>query len=656
MADNELYIDTRLRTDSLESDIAKVEEELSSGASGMSKQFAGIDREIDKVVKKIDALIDKEEKFIALGGNTKSKQFQGMEYDIEKLREKLIELTSRRAQMGEVSTELERTSESVKKIGDASKRASRSVSSLGNSAKKSAFNFKKLSSFFLKYVIGVRSFYYLARKLRTALVDGFKNLAQFNNGMNPVNESLSRLKSSLTQTKNTFASAFAPILTAVEPVLLRLINLINKAVTAMGMLFSALSGNKTFTKAISVQENFAKSLDSTGASAKKAKNQLASFDELNVLNKDDSSSGGGGSATNPNDMFEVVEIDSKIMNMADKMKGIFDGISFDSLENSFQNLRDKAQPVLDDIRQSADFLIENGLKPLATWTIEEGLPVALDTVSSALDTLHTAFETLNPSAQKFYEDIIKPFAEFCKDEFIVTMEYLQEDFSELSDLISTKGDSINTILGAIIDIVSLLGTLWMKVWTKVRTKFHSVVLFVIELCGTWIDIIAGVIDFVKDVFAGDWDKAWEDAKNVVKIALNGIASIIEKIVNAVINKVNEAFTFDVPEWFPIAGGEHFELLNVKNISIPRLASGTVVPRQAKEFTAILGDNNKETEVVSPLSTMKQAMLEALAEAGGVGGGDVYISADGDMDALIRLLNLKITRENARVGRNFVKVV
>ena len=45
-----------------------------------------------------------------------------------------------------------------------------------------------------------------------------------------------------------------------------------------------------------------------------------------------------------------------------------------------------------------------------------------------------------------------------------------------------------------------------------------------------------------------------------------------------------------------------------------LATGTVVPPRAGMFAAILGDNNRETEVVSPLSTMKQALKEALAES------------------------------------------
>ena len=58
-------------------------------------------------------------------------------------------------------------------------------------------------------------------------------------------------------------------------------------------------------------------------------------------------------------------------------------------------------------------------------------------------------------------------------------------------------------------------------------------------------------------------------------------------------------------------------------SLPALATGAVVPPN-REFMAILGDNKQETEVVSPLSTMKQAVLEALQESGGLGGGTVTV--------------------------------
>ena len=53
--------------------------------------------------------------------------------------------------------------------------------------------------------------------------------------------------------------------------------------------------------------------------------------------------------------------------------------------------------------------------------------------------------------------------------------------------------------------------------------------------------------------------------------------------------------------------------------MPRLATGTVVPPRAGEFAAILGDNNRETEVVSPLSTIEQALDNVMAKYMGEGG-------------------------------------
>ena len=65
--------------------------------------------------------------------------------------------------------------------------------------------------------------------------------------------------------------------------------------------------------------------------------------------------------------------------------------------------------------------------------------------------------------------------------------------------------------------------------------------------------------------------------------------------------------------------------------MPMLATGTVVPPRAGMFAAILGDNNRETEVVSPLSTMKQALKEALAESN-ISGGNQVVKADLVLDS------------------------
>ena len=59
----------------------------------------------------------------------------------------------------------------------------------------------------LKYSLGIRSLFALVNKLRSALVDGFKNLSQYSGD---TNNSLSMLMSSLTQLKNAFAAFLKP--------------------------------------------------------------------------------------------------------------------------------------------------------------------------------------------------------------------------------------------------------------------------------------------------------------------------------------------------------------------------------------------------------------------------------------------------------------
>lgn len=178
----------------------------------------------------------------------------------------------------------------------------------------------------LKYSIGIRSMYVLMNKLRSAAVEGFQNLAQYSG---TTNNSISMLQSSLTQLKNALATAFAPILTVAAPILVRFINLLSQALTYVGMFFAALTGQKTFTKAASVQQDYAASLDKTADSAKKAAKALEGYlsplDEIN--NYDDGSdssstdgTGGGYTDPTPSQMFEEVPIKNSIKGIADKIR------------------------------------------------------------------------------------------------------------------------------------------------------------------------------------------------------------------------------------------------------------------------------------------------------------------------------------------------
>lgn len=214
------------------------------------------------------------------------------------------------------------------------KSANKSTASLGNMT--------KALKTIVKYTIGIRSLFILANKIRSAVTEGFQNLAQYSGS---TNASISMLMSSMTRLKNSLATAFNPILQVAAPALTKLIDLCSKATTSVGMFFAALTGKSVFTRAKSVSQDYAKSLNNTASSTDKvtsaankqaqalknaqkaAKGSIAAFDELNIIQFDTvdamddlSDTADKSDGLLPSDMFEDVPIDSKIRDFANKLK------------------------------------------------------------------------------------------------------------------------------------------------------------------------------------------------------------------------------------------------------------------------------------------------------------------------------------------------
>jgi hypothetical protein len=172
--------------------------------------------------------------------------------------------------------------------------------------------------------------------------------------------------------------------------------------------------------------------------------------------------------------------------------------------------------------------------------------------------------------------------------------------------------------------------MWRKLWEDVSSLFGSVFGIITDVVTGLIETCSSLIDFTVGVFKGDWEKAWDGIVGAfttiwetLKTAATGVVNLIIDALNSFIDGINKIH-FDVPEWVPIIGGKNW---GFDIPSIPHLAQGTVVPPN-REFLAVLGDNKTEHEIVSPISTMKQAFAEALAEMGGSGSTTVVLEIDG----------------------------
>ena len=286
-----------------------------------TQEYADIQNQINAAQKRLDALIEKQRKFVELGGKTNSRAYKSMQYDIDELantikyangeldeleksgkaftfganteaaQRDMEKLAQEEAKLADMNNRLRTSYQSLEqKVGDYKKeitKADKATGKLGKTSRGTGMSIGRmlatsiLFSFVFQAINGVM----------TAATEGMNNLAQYSD---ETNATLSTLMSSLTQLKNAFATAFSPILTAIAPALNYLINLLSAAATAVAHLIAALTGKSTFVKATKVQQDYAASLEGTAGAADDAEGALAGFDKLNVLSQSQGASGGGG--------------------------------------------------------------------------------------------------------------------------------------------------------------------------------------------------------------------------------------------------------------------------------------------------------------------------------------------------------------------------
>ena len=268
-------------------------------------------------------------------------------------------------------------------------------------------------------------------------------------------------------------------------------------------------------------------------------------------------------------------------------------------------------------------------------------------------------------------------------------KFVSEAFEKIKGAVEPLCASVVELIGKISEIILFLWDNILKPLTQwvistivpifadnikaTGKMFVDTFVGIVEIINNFIEVLSGLVDFIAGVFSGDLNRALEGIKSifggVVKAIINTIetaANIIEDTVVSIINAVSKAIKA-VAELFSVSsknqpsggysGNGYYSTAAYAAIPyrMPRLATGTVVPPRAGEFAAILGDNKRETEVVSPLSTIKQALKEALAEAGMAGSGerDIHIELVLDGQRFARAVYKANNQETQRVGVRMV---
>lgn len=379
----------------------------------------------------------------------------------------------------------------VSLFADQVKKAAASFVGLNKGSKSANAGFGTSLKTILKYTFGIRSLFVLVNKLWAALVSGFGNLAQYSSS---TNKAISSITSALTQLKNSLASAFDPILQAAAPALTYLISKLVEAISYIGMFTAALSGQKVYKKATSIQEDYAKSLDKTSKSAKDAKRQLASFDELNVLS--DKSTKKDDGSVNPSQMFEEVPIDTSVTDFVDRLKKAFADGDFTELGKI---IGEKINDAFQSIKDFIDWDNVGG-------TITRWVNALCDTINSMVDTIDW--------------DLIGSTFASGVNTIVNTMHLLLTgiDWENI-------GKAIATGLNAAIRDID-----WAKLGQTLGEYFEAKldVLHGVITNFNWRGLGAAIGTALTNAFAAiDWGKAGETLSSYVKGLLDTFSSAVE---------------------------------------------------------------------------------------------------------------------------------
>lgn len=624
---NQAYAQQKKKVESLRQQLEEM-----SGQQVETQEYTNAVKEVERLESALLKAYDRKEKFLETGGDEGSRTFKAMTYEVEKLETQLRQaeqdkerlessgmayeaadvsglsqkLAAEEQRLAQMNTALGTSYESLKakvaSYAEKQREATTSASGFEKASKKANKSLGSSLKTILKYTLGIRSLFVLFNRLRGALVDGFKNLAQYST---ETNQSISSMKSAMTQLKNSFATAFAPLLTAVAPALTQFINLISKAVTYVGMLIAALTGAKTFTKAIAVQEDYAASLGATADAAKEAKKYLSGLDEVRTYTDDTAGGGAGYSGPSAADMFETVEIESKFQELAKKIKkafsdmfaplkkawneyggsikktlgligkdyldylseisvatyNFFTNLDWRPLLSSVDNALKKLQPLIDLILGGLSWAYQNVLLPFGKWTIEDALPAAIDLLGAAFSLLLSVLEALQPVGIWLWDNFLHPIGEWAGDVFISAIETINGLLNDLADLISgdldlgtflqnlSLGETLLLALAAAVGVVAVAFGVWngvMAITSVLSGALGGTIAFLTSPIGLAIAAITALIAAGVLLYQ-NWDTVkakladiWAKIPQPVKDAVNGIIGFMNKMINGVIDGLNVA--------------------------------------------------------------------------------------------------------------------
>lgn len=360
----------------------------------------------------------------------------------------------------------------------------------------------------------------------------------------------------------------------------------------------------------------------------------------------------------------------------------------------YQSLMD-SMPEITEAMEEVSPVIAEIAGDFADWAggaISDGLPVLVDGIRDFADWAGKAYEKAKPFLSFLWEHkgtvlavaaalrvlgpaigaVTTAMNAFKTAKTFMALLQSSGKITQVTNAFKAFGSALMGPLGIIIAVAAAIALLYknwdtVKAWlvnfgntvNQIWTNFSNMVgnaitaigqkfpLLGAYLQGWWESIQAAVdnvkaifqniIDFISNVFSGNWSAAWQNIVNIFGNLFGMIVNLAKAPINGVISAINwvlskiNSISVTIPDWVPGVGGK---TLGFNIPTIPQLAEGGVV---TSPTLAEIGEGG-EPEAVMPLSKLAALLDEYTKKPKPTGGADGQEGGDGETIVFSPVLN------------------
>lgn len=427
----------------------------------------------------------------------------------------------------------------------ASSRSSSAFSSMGNGIGNAAGRLGRSVGSALKSTFLMAGLYAAFKGMRSLMGDAATQNKQFAASLNAV--------------KANLAVAFTPIIQAVMPALNALMSGLATVTQAIATFISAIFG-KTYAQSLAATKQMQKTAAAAKKSAGGSGRSVAGFEEIHVIQKQNSGSSDGGVN------FDALNANGTAASnaLADKFKAAFASINaalgptkqalaglwgefqrlggfawqglvdfynsflvpvgkwtlgtglpgfinavtngmaktdWGKINNSLHGLWTALAPFAVNVGEGLLWFWSNVLVPLGTWTMNNVVPKFIDILSGAIKTADKTIVALKPTGQWLFDNFLKPLAQWTGGVIIGVLDSLSGGLNKVSDWIGSNQ-------GAVQGMAITVGA-FFAAW-----EVAKVLAFIQQAGG-----VVGAFNQIKDAIAGATLAKMKDNIETAKLTL-----------------------------------------------------------------------------------------------------------------------------------------